>query len=158
MRSLSDATAKVTNTTFGRKYVSLGRIVSQWESIVGADLATKAQPSKLRYRKFKNKNAKPDAILEIATSSAYATKLHYQKLLILERINQIFGDEWITDIRFININNSAPKIHKPKKREGLNELEKKYLLETLDSIDDIDVKQRLESLGKSLLLDSEGHK
>jgi len=108
MRPLSDSVTKVTGKTFSRKYVALGRVISHWTDIVGKDFASKAQPVKIQYR-YKKKTAqksnakkeKPQATLEIATSSADATIMHYQKDVILERINQIFGDAWITAIRFV---------------------------------------------------------
>lgn len=156
MRPLSEVSAKVTNTVFGRKYVALGRIVSQWPEIVGDDLSSKAQPIAIKYRKY-NENGKaaktPDATLEIATTSAYATRLHYQKDLILERINKIFGDKWITAIRFVNVpsnNMERPRSIKPKE---LSQEDKNYILETLDYITDIEVRNRLENFGTALLLD-----
>jgi hypothetical protein len=101
MRPVSEAAARIADISFSRKYIALGRIVSHWGEIVGAQLAHKAQPVKINYRK-KDRGQKPDACLDIAVSSADATLLHYQKDLILERINQIFGERWITAIRFVH--------------------------------------------------------
>lgn len=152
MRPVSEATAKVTNEIFGRKFVALGRIVSQWEDIVGKEMATKVQPAGLQYRRFKDSKT-PNATLEIATSSAYATRLHYQKDLILERINQLFGEKWITAIRFVSVPSNASGPPKIKKRPILSPDEESYIKQSLDSISDIEVRNRLEKLGTSLLLD-----
>ena len=157
MRPVSEATAKVTNSIFGRKYIALGRIISQWEEIVGKELATKVQPAGLKYRKYKD-SKKPDAVLEIATSSAYATRLHYQKDLILERINQLFGEKWITALRFVNIPSNAEARPKMKKKVLLSVEDEKYIQQNLDYITDNEVKSRLENFGKSLLLDKKAQK
>jgi len=152
MRTLSEATAKIASLSFERKYIALGRIVKHWHDIVGPSLADKAQPVKLHYRK-KTEKTSTHVTLEIAASSADATLLHYQKDLILERINQIFGERWITAIKFIQIAaNTQPQLRK-KARPPLTASEKKTLSELLISIEDYDMKQRLENLGQAILMD-----
>lgn len=154
MRPVSEATAKVTNSVFGRKYVALGRIVAQWSDIVGPEFAGKAQPVSIQYRKYKDKPKNPEAVLEIATSSAHATRLHYQKDVILERINQIFGEKWITAIRFVNTPSNASERPKIRKIATLTPEDKKYIAETLDYITDLEVRNRLENFGEALFLDN----
>lgn len=152
MRPLSEATSRIAKTSFSRKYIALGRIVNCWEEIVGADLADKAQPVKINYRKQRHRREKPDAILEIAASSAYATTLHYQKDLILERMNRIFGEQWITDIRFVPMtgNMASPKIKKI--RRPLTQPEINNLSGLVASVMDSDIKERLERLGQHVLM------
>lgn len=150
MRPLSEATARIASQSLSRKYISLGRIINQWEEIVGEDLADKAIPAKLNYRKGKQKS-KPTATLDIATSASYATTLPYQKGVILEKINRIFGNDWITDIRFVTSENIAPTPKPAIPPKPLNLIEKKYLTQTLEDIEDIEIKERLEKLGKAIL-------
>ncbi len=151
MRPLSEATARVAGQNFSRKFVALGRIAAQWEAIIGAQLATKAQPAGLRYRKATKRGKKPQAILEIAASSADATLLHYQKDLILERLNQIFGDRWITDLKFVTtVANTAP-IQRKKRKSPLTGSEKNHLSAMLDGVEDPDILARLEALGQGII-------
>lgn len=119
---------------------------------MGQEFADKAQPVKLRYRK-NARGKKPTATLDIATTSSYATILPYQKDLILERINRIFGDNWITDIRFIASDTIEAPITKKKIQTPLTSGQKKYLSGVLDEIDDPDFKERLERLGKAIITD-----
>lgn len=150
MRSLSQATAKIVSQNFSRKYIAIGKIVNHWTDIVGADLADKAQPVKIHYRKHKQTKT-PLASLDIACTSAYATTLHYQKDLILERINQIFGDRWITSIRFVTVSSNSNFL-KPKKRPlPLTVEEDNYLTELLDDVQDHDIKDRLKKLGQAII-------
>lgn len=151
MRPLSEAAARVAGKSFERKYVALGRIVGQWSEIVGESLAGKAQPVKILYRK-REKQTKPDAVLEIAVSSAEATLLHYQKDLILERINRIFGEDWITAIRFINAPANVSRPFRRKKTAALlTGEEKKHLSHMLEDVADGDIRARLEILGQAIL-------
>lgn len=155
MRPLSEATARISGNAFKRKYIALGRIVKHWEDIVGKNLADKAQPVKINYRKHP-KSKKPVASLDIAVSSADATTLHYQKDLILERINQIFGEQWISAIRFVHhapANNARAMAKKNAYKKGgpLTEKEKKSLSEWLSDIEDEDIKARLSRLGEGIM-------
>jgi len=149
MRPLSESTARVSGKCFERKYISLGRIVKHWADIVGPKLADKAAPIKINYRKGA-KGKKPTTTLDIAVDSANATVLHYQKGLILERINQLFGEEWISAIRFVHIpvNQSRPTIKKAA--PPLSRDEKKLLSEAVSRITDSDIQARLLSLGEAI--------
>ena len=151
MHPISKSTAKVAAQNFSRKYIALGRIVNQWPEIIGQDMADKAQPIKLRYRKDP-KTKKALATLEIATSNALATTLPYRKGLVLERINQIFGNGWITDIKFTATELEQKIVPKTRKPPSLSGTDKKYITDTLAQIEDPDIKARLESFGKHMLL------
>lgn len=120
---------------------------------MGQEFADKAVPIKINYRK-KTRNKEQSATLDIATTSSYATILPYQKGVILERLNRLFGDNWITDIRFVAGNfEEAPK-EKKKIISPLTQSEKKYLSSVLDEIDDPDLNAKLESLGKAIITDA----
>lgn len=153
MRPLSESTARITGKSFERKYIALGRIISSWTSIVGENLASRALPVKLHYRKHENQKT-AEATLEIATSSADATVLHYQKDLILERINQIYGERWITAIRFVHVPvNQSALLRRKKLQKPLTNQEKKHLSDILGSIEDQDIRLRLQNLGQAILME-----
>lgn len=149
MRPVSEPVSRISGKTFSRKYIALGRILSEWERIVGPEFSYKAIPLKLNYRK-NGKNGKSLASLEIGTSEAQATALHYQKDLILERINRVFGDNWIGDIRFVPLPGTGVKTSGKPKRP-LTEDEKKFLSGMLEALEDQELKARLEVLGREIL-------
>ncbi len=149
MRPISEATGRITGKSFSRKHISLGRILTAWKDIAGPELAPKALPSNIVYRR-KKKGDKPEIILEIAASSADSTLLHYQKGLILERINRIFGDGWISAIRFVAIASNAPEKRKGKAQTPLTQEQKDYLSGMLELLPDPDLKVRLEVLGQAI--------
>lgn len=151
MRPISESTARVAGKCFERKYIALGRIVKHWREIAGERLADKAQPVKLHYRK-KIEGQKPQASLDIAVSSSNATLLHYQKDLILERINNIFGERWVTAIRFVNIPVPSQDISPKKIKPPLTLEQKKTLSGMLNVIEDPDIQARLNSLGEAILM------
>ncbi|MBK9584946.1 MAG: DUF721 domain-containing protein [Alphaproteobacteria bacterium] len=149
MRPLSEPVSRISGKTFSRKYIALGRILSEWEQIVGPEFSGKAIPVKLNYRK-NGKTGKSLASLDIATSDAQATALHYQKDLILERINRVFGQGWIGDIRFVSVPGMAAKTPEKPKRL-LTEDEKKFLSGMLEALEDQELKAKLEVIGREIL-------
>jgi len=152
LKLVSDSMPKVADKVFKRKFVALGRLVTRWQDIVGVDMAQQAQPQKIRYRKPKRKGDKSTVILEIATSSANASLLIMQKGMLLEKINYIFGDDWITDIKFVHAPSNAP-VKKVVKTKPLTDEEKNSLSQVLESVKDPELKERLMQMGKSLIED-----
>ena len=153
LRPLASSVAQLTSQTFSKKFVALGRVLNNWDDIIGPEMAVKAQPVKIHYRKPKDKNDKPQATLEIAATSADATVLHYQKDLILARINQVFGDSWITNLRFVHIAaNTENNYALPRKLSApLPQADLDGLKAELADIDDEEIRNCLEKLGQSVL-------
>lgn len=153
MRPLSEPMSRIASKTFTRKFVALGRLLDQWEDIMGAQFSSLAQPVKLNYRKAGKDKKNSYAILDIATSASNATLLSYQKGVILERINSLFGNNWIKDIRFVASELAEEISETGKNIAPLSEKEKIFLSEALDQIEDPDIKEKLEKLGKAILTD-----
>ncbi len=157
LRLISEALPNATQSVFHKKYVMLGRLLTRWEDIVGKEFYEKTQPVKIRYYKSKKKQGDNSISLDIATTSADATILHYQKDLILERINQIFGAGWITAIRFVPATSTENKksrktnYDKRSSRKVLLEQDKEALDSILSGIEDEEIKKRLEKLGTAIL-------
>jgi hypothetical protein len=144
---------RVTGKVFSRKYIMLGRLVTHWPDIVGADLAGRAQPVKIRYRKVPG-SKKAEASLDIAASTAEATLLHYRKELILERINQIFGERLVTALRFVPVSaNEALPPPSRRMKKPVSAKDREDIANLLAHIDDTGLKERLETLGISILQD-----
>lgn len=153
LKLISDAAAKMTGKTFSRKYIALGRLFDQWGDIMGADMAARTQPVKLHYRPKKNQREKPEATLEIAASSADAAILVYRRDLILERINRLFGERWITDIRYRHVEPAAADRAARRQKKALSPEEKGFLAKTLEQITDPDIKERLHRFAEAYLKD-----
>ena len=150
MKPLSRSVPGVLGKVFERKYIALGRIVTHWKEIVGPDFANRSQPAKIHYVRPKVPKEKPTATLDIAASSADCAVMVYQKDVILQRINAIFGDGWIRDIKFLHIEpkrGSKP----PKRTKTLTDDEKKHLSQILETVTDPDIKEVLSRLGSSIL-------
>lgn len=141
----SEIVPHISKKIFSRKYISLGKVVTYWDRIVGEDMAGRAQPVRIHYRKARGGKS-ATATLEIAASSADAAILQYQTGIILEKIGILFGEQWITSLRFVHMPaNRTKTVTKPKK--PLTEQQKQQLSLVLDGTEDEEMKNRLSSLG-----------
>ncbi len=151
LKPISAALKTVSNKTFDRKFVLLGRIISNWNDIVGEKMHMKCQPVKIRYRKNKKKY---EATLEIAATSAAAAKLQYQTGLLIEKLHHILGEQTITSIRFVHIPaNNKTKISSPSKKQHITLSQKDNLDSLLSNINDTELKERLATFGTSFYED-----
>lgn len=153
MKLLASSVSKVTDKTFKRKFMALGRIVTHWPQIVGQKMAHVAQPKKIHYRKAHRKGDPPHVLLDVATSSANASLLAMQKGVMLEKINHIFGERLVTDIRFVHQPANSTKSIRQKTRKPLTPQEKNSLSETLKHVEDSAIRERLFQFGQSFIQD-----
>ena len=68
----------------------------EWSAIVGASLAAKTQPLRLR---FPNRNERRDAVLTVACEPAFALELQHMLPLLIERLNAHFGYGAVARVR-----------------------------------------------------------
>ncbi len=152
MRLLSSSLPRIAGQVFKKKYIMLGRIVTQWEEIMGKEMALKTQPVKLKFRKTPDKSKQ--FTLEIACNSSEATILQYRIDLILQKLNMVMGETMITAIRFVPItSNSAKPIIAPSRKVPLTIDDENFLSKTLENIEDPDIQEKLKNLGTSILQD-----
>jgi hypothetical protein len=148
LKHLSQSLNKVTRHICERKYIKMGRILTHWDDIVGADISTRCYPVKIRNQR--RNGTYSTSVLDIATSSAQAMILSYRKELILQRINLLFGEELVTDLRFLHKDsghqNVPPSpVFTPENR-ALSIEQQDCLKKMIETVDDDGLKQRIESL------------
>lgn len=150
MKNVSKSVPSLLGKVFQRKYIALGRIVTNWAEIVGEDTASRCMPIKINYFKPKVAGEKAIATLEIAASSAEAAVLVYQKDIILQKLEMFLGERRVTDIKFLHIEpKSVAKL--PKRTKNLTDTEKSYLSQLLEGVEDPELRERLSSLGQSII-------
>ena len=144
LRPLSKSVISLSTPVFQRKYLKLGRIYKFWSQIIGEEYAEKALPVALKTRPIKLKNGtkkyRIEATLCVITNSANALPLSYQKERILSRIEHLFGERIVTDIKFT-------QNHSIQKQAASNKTERKDMLE---HISDNDLRETLEHFSQSL--------
>jgi len=118
------------------------KILTQWESIVGAQLSQHCMPEKLSFPKGK----KSGGTLVISTESGFATELQHMQPLILERLASYFGYQAIVRIVISHSWMHTPKLDKPAMKPTLA----KGSSHLADDVTDSELKEALASLARTL--------
>ena len=85
------------------------RILTEWTSIVGPQLAKHTLPEKLSFPKGK----KSGGTLVISAENGFATELQYMQPIILERLSSYFGYQAINRITISHSWTPAPEAKSP---------------------------------------------
>lgn len=100
---------KLTRKAFEKYGFSAAALLTDWRSIVGADLADFAAPERLKWpRSVASRGdvevgaeGRPGAVLVLRVEPARALDVQYKAQQILERINVYFGYRAVTELRII---------------------------------------------------------
>lgn len=148
-RGLNVALARLTNPLVKRRGAAFGDILARWPEIVGPLLSADTQPEKLHY------GAKDGhgATLEVAVTGAQALELQHLAPLVVERINSYFGYRVVAGLKLKQMPVRPRVAAAPPMRQSrrLTPDEAKRLGEMLSEVDDKNLRQALETLGRSLL-------
>lgn len=112
----------------------------------------KNAPQETNNRKQADKKTS-QATLQIAASSAIATRLMYQEHLIVERLHRILGYDVIKGISVKHESGLDNRSYGHALPRKLDKAERAYLNSALENVEDAAVKKLLESLGEKILLD-----
>ena len=148
-RALSDMVPKLTVGIFGKKNLLFGKMMADWVSIAGPEVAAQTIPIDL---KFSKKGEASQGVLHLAVQSAFALELSYQKNLLIERLNGFFGYPAVKEIKIIQnseIMNKKKQQKPPPMPLTATELGK--LDEITSKIKENDLQTALKNLGKAIL-------
>ncbi len=84
--------------------ISISKLESMWETIVGEDMARNTQPIKIRPVKGGQKN-----ILHLGINGPYMAEISLQTQDIIEKINSIYLKEVISKIKLYRLHNIDKK-------------------------------------------------
>ncbi len=128
-------------------------VISSWRSIVGEKIADCSVPLKIKFPKGKNQGG----ILHISVGgSAFVQYIAYQKADILEKVNQYFGYDAVSDLKIIPGLYTAKEVKteplSANKNISAKETELPSAIQTaLDTMEDGDLKIRLRNLAKTYI-------
>ena len=134
-----------------RAGISIG-LVQSWEEIVGARLAGRSRPEKIVWpRRLHEDDPFEPATLVIACEGAAALHIQHETGEIISRVNAFLGFAAIGRIKIVQKPvAAAPERRKPRSRP-LSEAEAARVTGVVSGIEDPELKQSLERLGRSVL-------
>lgn len=143
------------NTMGGRGFAEAG-LITEWASIVGADVARMSRPLQLAFRRGERKGG----VLTIACGGAAALELQHLKPQILDRINSHFGYAAVAELRFQQ--GSVALSPKPKSRlrdsKPPSAAEIAETAALVDTVPDGEIKASLLRLGLAIRRDNRAKK
>ena len=123
-------------------------ILTNWEEIVGADLARGIKPQKLSFDGLK----RTDGTLHVLSAGgAFAMLLEHQKNRVIDRINTFFGYPAVAHIK---IQQGAFKLSPSGSivESSLSPAEEENLRQRTAAIEDIELREKAYQIGREILL------
>ncbi|MBL4613787.1 MAG: DUF721 domain-containing protein [Magnetovibrio sp.] len=149
-KPISQSIDRLTKGLLGKQGFSHGAIVTKWPEIVGETMARHTQPEKIIF----SRDGATGGTLHLKTDSgAYAMELQHQEPLIVERINTFFGYRAVVRIKLIQ--GPLPRTRQTglysRPPQPLDPIQTKTLAETIARVEDEELKEALERLGKNIM-------
>ena len=155
LTALSKTMAPLTKQLFGKKGFVEVSILTNWDKIVGKELANYSFPIKIDFKREQKNNG----VLHLQVpSGAFALEIAHREKYILEKINAYFGYNAVCGLKIVQ--NSAISMpeetdeEKFDKPDLLTENEKKYIESVSQEIKNSKLKEILIKLGQSIFNDN----
>jgi hypothetical protein len=147
MESLSKHFRVITRAAFARHGFAQADVVSNWNEIVGEELAAISSPERIRWPRGAGEEArKSGGTLIIRAAPGRALDLQYDASRITGRINSFFGYGAVTAIKVVQASGWLPQ----RPAAALSGTPKPLDNHGLEAIEDGQLKAALERLGQSI--------
>src|ERR1700754_2914706 len=90
-KPLSALLSTVFNDVFAKQGFASRELVTRWPEIVGADIATYAEPLKIQWHRPVEGQPEEPATLILRVEGPRALEIQHSSTVILERVNRFFG-------------------------------------------------------------------
>lgn len=155
-RAIAATLPDVTKTTLMRRGLAAARILAEWQSIIGPELAPHTLPERIRRDTYTQADpAQGGATLVLQVSPGMAPHLVYYEKLVIDRINSFFGFAAVTKLQILQrpIPRSVGKSKRSRPAEAppLPPPQEQKLKQDVAPIRDERLQAALERLGRRLL-------
>ncbi|MBP5343740.1 MAG: DUF721 domain-containing protein [Alphaproteobacteria bacterium] len=123
-------------------------LISHWSDILGEELSQGVLPVRLSFPTGSRQNG---TLHVRAAAGAFALLFEQQKMYICNRINSYFGYPAISQIKIIQGGMNVPKHEEESVDWPLDDAEVQTLLDKVNTIDDIELRQKTLEIGIALL-------
>lgn len=153
VQSLSALVPRIAKKAVGKRGFTDARILNEWPTIVGADLARHAHPDRLTFPRGR----RDGGTLHIRALGPMATELQHLEPVLVERINAHFGYRAVSGIKLLQ----APPTRTPaaKKTDAVRRAPRPpvdqarlgEMKQGLERVEDPELREILERLGEEVL-------
>ena len=107
LRAIGAEIPRIAGAALGKRGFGEAQLVTQWEAVIGEDLANKISPERISFPRGERRNG----TLRLRVASAFATEAQHLEPVLIERINAFFGYGAVARLAFVQGPplNAAPK-------------------------------------------------
>lgn len=87
LRAIAAEIPRIAGTALGKRGFGEAQLVTQWEAVIGPELAQKLTPERLSFARGERRSG----TLRLRVASAFATEAQHLEPVLIERINAFFG-------------------------------------------------------------------
>ena len=146
-KPLRDLVAKAVGETFRKQGFASAELVTRWTEIVGADIAARSEPIKIRWVRPADGDEREPGTLILRVEGPAAIEIQHSTGVICERVNQFLGWRAIARVAL----RQAPLRRATRKTIRTSDpVAVARLAETLPDITDDELRQALARLGTAV--------
>tara|TARA_E500000075_G_scaffold106918_1_gene99698 strand:- start:525 stop:1028 length:504 start_codon:yes stop_codon:yes gene_type:complete len=147
LKTLQQSVLKITDVAIRKRGFVESALIHKWTSIVGKEIAAWSVPNRLVFLR----GSTLDATLHLDVLSARALEIQHNELVILERINVVFGYKAINKIAIRQVNSLSRTVKQLPTPAVLTEAEKSWVSDQIKNHSNAELKNALEALGQAIL-------
>ncbi len=141
---MSRMVPQVAGKALGKKGLGYGKLVTDWRSIVGADLGEMTAPVKLAFPR----GERTDATLTIDIVPARAVEVQHSMPQLIERVNAVFGYRAVARIKLVQ--RPPARATQTTNLRPLSPVEERELVEMTAAVPEGELRDALERLGRAV--------
>ena len=147
LKTLQQSVLKITDVAIRKRGFVESALIHKWTSIVGKEIAAWSVPNRLVFLR----GSTLDATLHLDVLSARALEIQHNELVILERINVVFGYKAINKIAIRQVNSLSRTVKQSRTPAVLTKSEKSWVSDQIKNHSNAELKNALEALGQAIL-------
>ena len=147
LKTLQQSILKITDVAIRKRGFVESALIHKWASIVGKEFASWSVPNRLVFLR----GSTLDATLHLDVLSARALEIQHNELVILDRINVVFGYKAINKIAIRQVNSLSRTVKQSPTPAVLTKSEKSWVSDQIKNHSNADLKNALEALGQAIL-------
>lgn len=146
LRAIATEVPRVAATALGKRGFGEAQLVTQWDAVMGAELAGKLTPDRLSF----SRGERSEGTLRLRVASAFAVEAQHLEPVIIERINGFFGYRAVARIILVQGPPQQATERAPLPRP-LSAVEQDALDRRLAAMPDSELRQALRRLGAAVI-------
>jgi len=146
LRAIAAEVPRIAATALGKRGFGEAQLVTQWEAVMGPELAAKLAPDRLSFAR----GERVGGTLRLSVASAFAVEAQHLEPVLIERINSFFGYGAVARIALVQGPPIEPECKAAPPRP-LSDAERADLAQRVATVPEGGLRDALARLGASII-------